>query len=243
MSDDTTTTEAVETKSADAAIETAPTQLEETTSAEAEVSSEEPTTEQTNENKGDDVASWAKSKGLEINPDNPNEVKLANMQREAEKKMHQSTTQASELKNIINEESSNFQGDDASQMKQEIQVMKANQAVNDFYQQNPDAQQFDADMAEIVRSNPNAAKAGIEALYAMAKVRSLKNGGEDQLKSAGKTEALKDLSSKQKVASASSSATSAQMASKGITLSEVSEHTRAGDVAWLREHSAEIDAL
>ena len=39
----------------------------------------------------DDIVAWTEKKGLKINPDNPNEVKLAQMQRDAERKMHAAT--------------------------------------------------------------------------------------------------------------------------------------------------------
>lgn len=242
MSDDTTTTEAPVSEGVEAESTTAPTQPEATDQAEAEVNAEAKTTE-TNTN--DDVVSWAEKKGLKLNPENETELKLAQMQREAEKKMHESTSQASELKNIINQEASqgNYGDDQIAEMRQQLQVMQATQAVNDFYAQNPDAKEFDADMAQLVQENPALANGGLEALYAVAKVRRLENGGEDAIKNEGKKQALEDLSLKQKVASTVGAATQKVEPSKGVTREQVREALNNHDISWLQEHKADIDAL
>lgn len=243
MSDDTTTTDApVQDTGADDA------QPVQTDQAEAEQTQDTTTQSASGEGESqtniEDLSKWASAKGLEINADNPNEVKLAQMQREAERKMHETTSQASELRNAVNREieveAAGLVGDEA--VMAEIQQLKINQQINDFYSQNPDARKYDQAMAQLVNENPQLAAGGLEALYAVAKTREMQAGGEQQLKQQGGQEALKELASKQKVAAPQANATSYQTGSK-VTLAEVGERTRAGDVAWLREHAAEIDAL
>lgn len=245
MSEDTTTTDAPVAEGVDAASTTAPAQPETTESAPAEVS-ESKTAEPTNTN-DDELTEWASKKGLEVDLTNPDVAKLAKMQREAEKKMHESTSQASELKNIIKEEAAQMvTADDGevAQMRQQLQVMQANQAVNDFYASHPEAREYDADMAKLVQDNPALANAGLEGLYDIARARRMDAGGSEQLKREGGKEALQDLALKQKAAASSGNATSGvASAPSGITVEDVSAALARGDKAWIFEHKNEIDAL
>ena len=242
MSEDTTTTDAPANDGAPVQDVSTEAQPEVTETAEAVQSTEEPA--ETTQPDTNGIEDWAEKKGLKL--DNHEDVKkaFANF-RQAEQKMHESTTQASELKNVINEEvqaqaSTLPEGDDLAAMKLQMQRMQAEQAVNDFYQQNPDARQFDDQMAKIATERGIG---DIEALYALAKLDQAKNGGNEQLKKEGGREALEGLAQKQKAASPSPSATTMEAPSQGVTVAEVGERTRAGDVQWLREHAAEIDAL
>ena len=91
-------------------------------------------------------------------------------------------------------------------------------------------------------AQPQIAAGGFEALYAVAKVRN-EQGKDAQLKEQGGREALQSLAQKQKAAAPSAAATTHEAPSGGVTLDQVRERTQAGDVGWLREHAAEIDAL
>ncbi len=244
MSEDTTTTNAPVGDGSDAASTTAAEQPVNTESAEAvQETATEPTNTNVSESK-DDVSSWAEKKGFDLtNPDHV--AKMANSYREAEKKMHESSQQASELKNVIQNEASaaGVPDDQVQAMQQQLQVMQANQAVNDFYASNPDARKYDAEMAKIVQENPAAAAGGIEALYAMAKVRDLENGGTEEIKDEGKKEALQDLALKQKVASATASATTSAAPATAITREDVQRALSNHDVEWLRKNASAIDAM
>lgn len=246
MSEDTTTTEAPVADGGAAPVDSATSQPDTTEQATAEVSSNEQNTEQqTNKMPSeDDVKAWAEKKGFDLN--NPEHVaKLATSYREAEKKMHESSQQASELKNVINDEaqSMGIPDNELAALQQQMQIIQAERQVENFYAQKPDARKYDAEMAEIVRENPQAAAAGIEALYAMAKVRALENGGTEQIKSEGKKEALQDLALKQKVAATTGAAVQQSSTSAGITREDVQRALANHDVSWLREHEAEISAL
>jgi len=247
MSEDTTTTDAPVQDTG--ATEPAQPDQADDTSAEATTDTTTPSAQGEGESQTNvsEIAEWAGKKGLEINPDNPNEVKLAQMQREAEKKMHQTTAQASELRNAVNTEVQNEmanlpQDDQTLQMQAQLQQLQVNQAINDFYANTPEAREYDQAMAQLVNENPQLAAGGLEALYAVAKQREMANGGKEQLKAEGGQEALKQLASKQKAAAPSANASS-YTSTAGVTPEMVREKTRAGDVAWLREHSSEIDAL
>lgn len=240
MSEDTTTTS---TPAADTGVDT--TQPAPAEPVEADVSATAQTTEPTEtptEPKGDfDASKWAEAKGLDLN--NPEDVaKMARSYSEAEKKMHQSSQQASELKGVIDEEVAKIgvPEDDVLALQQRMQVIEAEREVENFYSQNPDARQYDADMARIAREKGIG---DIEALYAMAKVQNLQNGGEEQLKNEGKKQGLQDLALKQKVASATSSATTKQLGSQEITRQDVQNALANKDTEWLRQNKAAIDAL
>ena len=243
MSEDTTTTStpAADTGATEQVAQPAPAEP-----VEADVSAPAQTTEQpetpSTEKKDDfDANKWAETKGLNLN--NPEDVaKMVKSYSEAEKKMHQSSQQASELKGVIDEEVAKIgvPEDDVLALQQRMQVIEAERAVENFYAQNPDARQYDAKMAQIARDKGIG---DIDALYAMAKVEALNNGGAEALKDEGKKEGLQDLALKQKVASATSSATTKQMATPEVTREDVQRALASGDVTWLRNNKAAIDAL
>ena len=97
--------------------------------------------------------------------------------------------------------------------------------------------------SRIGNENPALAQGGIEALYAVAKVRAMQNGGEEAIKAEGGKEALQDLALKQKVAAATGAATQKTDSNTGVTREDVQRALRDHDVDWLRKHKAEIDAL
>jgi hypothetical protein len=181
----------------------------------------------------DDNSSWLQSKG--IDPQSPEAiVKLAEMARNAEKRMHESTAQASELKKALES------GDNAEvaqaldvpeemlqnpvfqQLVDKINQLEAGQTtiatankVNDFFAQNPDARNYESAMTAIVTDNPTIGTLvkggylGFDQLYAMAKGSDANR--DDTLKNTGGKEALERIADKQQGRAVSGKATSSQL--------------------------------
>lgn len=249
MADETTTDAAAKT-GVDAPDVSAPTQPAETESQQtAETTPKEPEATEAQSSEGesndDEMLEWARKKGLPLSEEpTENELKLAKMQHEAEKKMHQ-TTAGAELNQTISDEVAARQPEatsDVEALQQKMWALEQQNAVNDFFNRNPEARELEQDMVKLVQENPQLVAGGLDALYAKARMDRLDAGGTDQIKNEGAKEALQGLAAKQKAAAPSASATQTEY-SGGVTVEEVAARTRAGDLEWLRNHEAEINAL
>ena len=194
----------------------------------------------------DEVLSWAKKKGLPLS-ENPTdaELKLVNMQREAERRMHEATNAQSELKKSLDEQvsSADYAGYGVNaELVQEVTALKINQQLNEFYAANPDARQYDSAMAELVAENPNLANAGLEALYATAKHRAAVNEA-DTIKKEGAKQALENVALKQQAASVAGNATTNATPSNTVTRELLQQKLKEGDTKWVRENKDAINAL
>lgn len=83
-------------------------------------------------------------------------------------------------------------GQDPETIKR-LQRIEIKEAVRDFWDENPDARQYESEMIKLVAERPHLA-GDLDALYATAVVKS---GGLDAVKSLGKREALTNLAQKQ----------------------------------------------
>lgn len=255
MSEDTTTTEEAaiaegvqetqpEVGQADAAdVSDTTDQSTETNSDDGEAEASQPDTE---------VIEWAKNKGIDLSESpSDRELKLVNMARNAEKAMHEKGKQASELQKTLTEEVNNLVDPNADQMSkiQTSQAMLELQlSLRNYYDENPEARQYDGAMAELVAEDPRKAigliqAGGIEALHAYALRDSLKNGGTEQLKSEGAREALQQLAQKQKATAPRGNAVNSVAPTSKITRDVIAQKTREKDFNWMRQNEAEINRL
>lgn len=181
---------------------------------------------------GDDNLAWLQKKG--IDPTDPEAVaKVAKMYRDAEKAMHDSTKKASELERALSggEQSTPTSQLDIPQEWLEHPVLgqiverlgeleagqtqvSTVQAVNSFFTSNPEAKQFEKQMASIVTDNPaigQLVKSGYlsyDQLLAMAKGSD--SGRDDKLRTEGGREALQTVADKQQGRSLVGSATKSE---------------------------------
>jgi hypothetical protein len=177
------------------AVEQQPATAEESTSVETEV------TQETAEPSSDDNSEWFKSKG--IDPTDPDAInKLAKSAREAERAMHSKSQKASELEKTMGEMSDSSAEQTAEATGQDPELLKRLQRIEvrdakrDFFSSNPDASQYESQMAKI------ATEAGLygspesimKAAYAMAKV------SDSSLSTKTKQDTLKSLAQKQQSA-------------------------------------------
>jgi hypothetical protein len=173
--------------------------------------------------KADENLAWLQKKG--IDPTDPEAVsKIADMARNAEKKMHQSTVKASELEKSLQQDiqTADANGDEdlVSQLAQEVQGLKLTQSVNAFFstgspEEVAEKKGMEPAMAAIVTDNPQIGqlvKTGYlsyDQLYAMAKGSD--NSREQQLKQDGGREALQQVANKQQARAIPGQATTSEL--------------------------------
>lgn len=156
----------------------------------------------------DDNLEWLQKKG--IDPTSPEAIsKVAEMYRNAEKAMHESTSKASELEKTlsgglqeqIDQAKTDGNLDVVQELAAEIQNLKLQQNVNSFFNSQPEAKELEAKMTEIVNERPeigNLVKSGylsLGDLYNLAKASDPSR--EQQLKADGGREALQKVADKQ----------------------------------------------
>lgn len=208
-------------------------ETEEVQEPEAEASTTEPSEE-------DELASWAANKGIKL--ESENDRKLAQMARESEKAFHRQSQKKSELQKTL-ETGIDQEAEAAGFTDQErITLAKVNTklTVREFFDEHPDARNYEAKMAEEVQKRPYLAN-DLEALYAVA--RASDQGREQNLKQEGAKSALSSLAQKQRTATPTGAAVKAVGATPRITRAEIASRTQSGDVAWLDKNMGEINRL
>lgn len=158
--EETTTTAPVE---AVGGVEPQPTEVE--TPVAAEVAETQPETDPIESTPVDENVEWLKSKG--VDPTSPDSIsKVAKMYRDAEKHMHEAT----QSKNQLNDQAvATINPDDyESPLWAEVQQLKTQQTVRDFYDAHPEAKEMDAELASVVQAKPYLAQ-DLEAAYAVVR--------------------------------------------------------------------------
>ena len=113
-----------------------------------------------------DAESYAKKKGITL--DDPK--KLAKMAADAEKKMHEATAKARELERTTAAQVPlGYTGDpNFDVLAREVNTMRAEKNVQDFFGARPEAREYESKMAELVLERPHL-RNDLDALYALAK--------------------------------------------------------------------------
>lgn len=188
----------------------------------------------------DDLESWAKKKGIDLETADP--VKLAQMVRESEQRMHEATRQARQLETSMSQNPNlPYTGDENyDSLAAEVNTIKIQTRVENFFRANPEAREYENKMAEIVVDRPWLQN-DLEALHALA-VNSPDRQAE--LKKAGGREALTNLAQKQSaVPPQSNASTGVSSSAEKITSANVDSVVAAhmGDTKWYASHRSEID--
>jgi len=231
-----TTTEPV-VQEAEGVQETQP-EVEQTDTAESNVTEDSSPTEPS---EGDDLSKWAESKG--INLEDPESVqKLAKSYREAEKKLHETTQTKSELeKQLVPADGvPQYTPDGNLDVYSEVQNVKTQLNLQNFYMENPEARGYDEKMAQIAIEKPElglyAKNSGdFSVLLAMAKQG-------DERREGGR-EALERLADKQRAAVASPAATVPQASQPKITRALMQEKLQQGDTKWFDDNQSTINSM
>jgi hypothetical protein len=225
MDESTTTNEPVDTGVQE-------TQPADTDTQAAENQPAEPTTTDDSQEAAtpvDDNLAWLQNKG--IDPQSPEALaKVAEMYRNAEKLMHESTAKKTELQAELQpsqEEMDQYQDDPTAQLNARLQAIEMERGVERFFNSNPDAKQYEDKMVEMVNTDPklkilvNNGYLNVENLYQMAK--GADSSREQALKSDGGREALQKVADKQQARAVTPAASSSQMSTQGPTRANVNE--------------------
>lgn len=220
-----------------------PEEQEQSSAAAATTAPEEQATTATSEPSDDEqLAKFAETKGLVLDSDNAK--KAAKMAMNAEKLMHDKSKRASELERTMSSMS-----DDSAQRQAEatgenpeilkrIQRMEVKESINDFWLNNPDAKQYEAEMAKIaveagLYGSPEAI---LKASYAMAAINN-----QGAVKSQGKREALESLAHKQQAAVPTGNAVNSSMTSNAITPQNVDRLVGSNSYEWYMQNRDAIN--
>lgn len=222
-----------------------PEETEQTSAVEETTETEQQETQSEAEPSEDEqLASWAEKKGLTLDSDNAK--KAAKMAREAEKAMHSKAQKASELEKTMSsmsdqsaEQIADATGQDPEVLKR-IQRMEVKSSIRDFWDNNPDARQYEKEMAQIAVDSGlyGSPEAILKASYAIALSQN-----QDSVKSQGKREALESLAHKQQAAVPTGSAVnSSNMGEAKITPQNVDALVGQNDLAWFEKNRDAINA-
>jgi len=183
-----------------------------------------------------EIAAWSEKKGLKINPDNPNEVKLARMQLEAERKMHQATqvkVQPPQEVPLVGDEAI-----DEIAARQNIMDLKL--YVRDWFDANPDMKEHKVELEALSKKYPDIQNMDHLRAHLLADPNRA-----EQLKTEGGREALTNLAQKQQAIPPSAGATnSAVYETQTITPQNVFDLVDKNDQAWFeKNHDAISKAM
>jgi hypothetical protein len=154
------------------------------------------------------------------------------MAMNAEKLMHSKATKASELERTM----SSMSDESATQVAEatgqnpeylkRLQRMEVKDSIRDFWESNPEARQYESDMATIAVESGlyGSPEAILKASYAMAVAKN-----PEALKSQGKREGLESLAHKQQAAVPRGNAVNSGSTSNAITPQNVDQ--------WVATHS------
>lgn len=186
----------------------------------------------------DEIVAWSEKKGLTIDPKNPNEVKLARMQLEAERKMHAANQAPKINPPELLETTGDVNYDPIVERQNELELK---QYVRDWFDANPGMKEHRAELNQIAVQRP--------WLQDMDDVRAhfLANPSrEADIKKQGGKEALTNLAQKQSNVPPASGATNSGVyaSTQQITPQNVFQQVDSHDQAWFEKHHKAIsDAM
>lgn len=177
----------------------------------------EPTTTQTEPDEApsgsDENLEWLKNKG--IDPSDPDAIgKVAEMYRNAERQMHESTAKASNLEKSLKTTPAADSSPDEDLIAR-VQRMETAQNVNAFWTEHPEAKQYEEKMTEIVTSRPEIGQLVNAGYFSISDLYNLARGGDanrdEGLMAKGGKEALEKVAKKQQAKAIPGSAVSSDL--------------------------------
>lgn len=221
--------------------EPAPAEAVQETTEQPEEQAEAPADEPSE--KDDELDSWAKNKGLELDSDNA--IKAAKIARDAERFAHSKSQKASELEKTMTEMSdasaeqvAQATGENPEVLKR-VQRMEVRDSIREFWDSNPDARQYQEKMAQIAVDSGlyGTPEAILKASYAIARSQDI-----DAVKSQAKRETLESLAHKQQAAVPTGNAVTNGTSSSQITPQNVDQMVANMSSEEYRRRLPEINA-
>jgi hypothetical protein len=194
-----------------------------------------PTEAQAADKTDDEIVAWSEKKGLKINPENPNEVKLARMQLEAERKMHE----ARQIQSPVQPpEELPLSGEDVNYdaVVERLNRQEQISYVKNWFDANPAANEHKEALREIAEARPWLTN--LDDVYAHFLADPSQQA---KLKQDGGREALTNLAQKQQAIPPDAASTNtASYETAAITPQNVYDLVDKNDQAWFEKHHAEI---
>lgn len=194
-----------------------------------------PTEAQATDKTDDEIVAWSEKKGLTINPENPNEVKLARMQLEAERKMHEARQVQSPVQPP---EELPYTGDDVNYDAVVERLNKQEQLgyVRNWFEANPTAQEHRDELSKIAEARPWLTN--LDDVYAHFLADPSQ---QEKLKKAGGVDALTNLAQKQQAIPPNAGSAPAQsFETMTITPNNVYDLVEKNDQSWFEKNHDEI---
>lgn len=219
MNDETTPSETLDTQASDSShpqdqLNDEAAQSSDNTSQSSETESNEPESSDTSIDP--EIKEWAEKKGVQL--DDP--IALAKLARNAEKNFHDKSTEASALKKAVGSQAAESAD---SAIEQEAFPIINRLRVAEFYQDHPDAVQYDAQMAEIVDQKPWLGQ-DLESLYLIAKAQSTATEAL-QARQEGRKEALNSVAQAQRAGAPKAAPTGKPAPAKRYTSADIDKMT------------------
>ena len=186
-----------------------------------------------------EVVEWAKKKGLEINPENPNEVKLAKMQLENDRRFHEA--QQSKTKVAPPELIAEVEDPTLNTLVERQNNLELKSYVADWFKANPDMEANREDLVRIAAERPYLQDMDDVAAHLYRDPKFV-----ERIKSEGGRQALENLAQKQSAVppQASASNTAVYASDNVITPQNVYDLVDKNDQAWFeKNHDAISQAM
>lgn len=205
----------------------------EAVSEEVEAPAETPTETQAEpaaDKTDDEIVAWSGKKGLTINPENPNEVKLARMQLEAERKMHEANQYKSAIQPpepVAETGDPNYDVIAARQNQIELKTY-----VRDWFDANPEMKDHRGELQRIATERPWLSNMDDVKAHFLADPNRMAS-----LKKEGGRQALQNIAQKQQQVPPSSGATNSNSyQSAAITPQNVYDLVDRNDQSWFESN-------
>ncbi|MBA3678777.1 hypothetical protein H0W80_01090 [Candidatus Saccharibacteria bacterium] len=182
-----------------------------------------------------EIVEWAKKKGLEINPENPNEVKLAKLQLDNDRRFHESQQNKPQI--APPELMDNVDDPTLNAIVEKQNVNETRLYVRDWFEANPEMKEHRQDLMQIATERPYLVDMEDVAAHLYRRPDFVSN-----LKSEGGRHALENLAQKQSAVppQASSSNTAVYASDTTITSKNVAQLVDSNDQAWFEKNHDEI---
>lgn len=186
-----------------------------------------------------EIVEWAKKKGLEINPENPNEIKLAKLQLENDRRFHEAQQAKPKVQPPELLESAEDPAIDAVIQRQNDSEVKL--YVRDWFDANPEMKEYRQNLMSIAAERPYLTDMDDVAAHLYRDPEFV-----SKIRNEGGRQALENLAQKQSAVppQASASNTAVYASDSVITPQNVYELVDKNDQAWFeKNHDAISQAM
>ncbi len=182
-----------------------------------------------------EIVEWAKKKGLEINPENPNEIKLAKLQLDNDRRFHEAQQAKPKVQPPELLDSAEDPAIDAVIQRQNDSEVKL--YVRDWFDANPEMKEHRQNLMQIASERPYLTDMDDVAAHLYRDP-----GFVSQMRNEGGRQALENLAQKQSAVppQASASNTAVYASDNVITPQNVSELVDKNDQAWFEKNHEAI---